>query len=226
MNDKVKILTSCFLLLVTLLYNGQTTAQTAVEPYAGYSVDLYNREHFSQINTGIQLAFINKPVYKMLVSLQGSFPLFPHAGTDAAFTADPGLSLSSFAKRKSGAHALSMALSHRFRMGDRNKKNSFSAVLNFGLAEHRIRVRYYGYDKKNYTVLNPHIDYKEIGVFFSAGVHYDRKFNDGRLFAQLTAGTPLLVKWNNYYYRSLAPLSLNIGYGFDIEKKNARASKK
>lgn len=218
---------SALSVLTALLYSGQLTAQITVEPYLGYSVDVHNREHFSQVNTGVYLGFINQPSYKMLVSFQGSFPVFPHTGADNAFTPDPGLPLNSIARRKTSAQALSVALSHRFRIGGRYKKNAFSAVLNFGVASHNIRVRYYDYDKENYTVLNPHIHHKKGGVFFGAGVHYDHKFKDGRLFAQFMAGSPLLIKWNQYYYKTLAPLSLNIGYGFDMNiKKGAAKSRK
>ncbi len=208
-------------LMAAILYNGRTAAQIALEPYIGYSIDTDNREHFSQINTGVQLAVINKPVYKMLVGIQGNFPLFPFAGTDQAFALNPDLPLTSIAKRKTSAQALSLLLSHRWKIGNRYKLNGFSAVLHVGIAEHTIRVRYYGYDKDHYTVLNPQTVQKHGGVFLGAGIHYDRKFYNSRLFAQLTINSPLLTRLDKHDYKTLTPLSLNVGYGFDIGKKKS-----
>lgn len=228
---KYKIKT--ILLLVALAFVVRASiAQTVLEPYLGYSVDLGNKELFSQVNLGTHLALINKPRYKMLLSLQGSLPVFSHAAVDQAFSVNPNLPLSTTAKRKSAAYAFSLALSHRFRLKGDNK-NAFFGIVHFGAAEHSVKVRYVDYDKEQYTVLNSKTNYKKFGVFFGAGLHYERNLTDGRFFVQLIANTPLLnlsmsdqsLITNKYNYTALAPIGFNVGYSFDIGKKKTNVEK-
>ncbi len=208
-----------FFLILSLGNNQIANAQT-IEPYIGYAIDLNNKEHFGLSNLGIQYAMVDQPYYKLFLGVSGSISIPSNRGVASAFSPNTNLALMQTAQRRTNASILSLSLVNRFRVAAW-QKNVVSAVVGAGLALHKIKVRHSGYDKENYSILNPHRNYSQGGIFGLVGTQYDRSVRNGRLFVQVTACTSLLTKWDEYYYQSLAPLSLNIGYGFDLTKSKS-----
>lgn len=211
------ILIYVFILCIST-YPCLSVGQTVVEPYVGYSIDLNNRETLTQVQPGVQVALVHKPFYKLLVSLQAGFPANAHKGADNAYASNPALPLQSLTERKTSARSFGLSLGNRFRVAQWRKRNALSALVSFGLAEHQINVRYLDRNS-GYTILNPHRNYERVGMFFGIGTQYDRQMGKGRLFTQLTVSSPLFVKWDKYHYKTMAPLAINVGYGFDIKKR-------
>lgn len=209
-----------YFFILSFIFPLFTPAQTSIEPFVGYSIDVVNKESFSQANIGLQYAVLKKRAYQMLIGAQAGLPVSKHQGEDVAYTFDPALALSSVVPYKSKFYSYSFYLRHRFRIISWADKNAISLFVNAGLVYQHIAVSHSGYDKEKYSILNPHRDLKKFGLNFGGGIQYKRKLRRGEIFLQTEAfSSPLVKSVNNYHYKLPVPLALNIGYIIDLKNR-------
>lgn len=196
-------------------------AQNTIEPYMGYSIDLGNERTLSQVNIGLQYPVITHRVYQMLIGVRGGFPLNKHSRNDAAYTSEPSLPLSVTIGYEAKWYSCAISLGHRFRLISWADKNTISSFVNAGVAYQSISVNHDGYNKDEYTVLNPHRSLKKAGVFIGGGIQYRRELGMGAIFLQPEVSSPPLVEsLNNYNYKLPVPFAISIGYTVGFKKRN------
>lgn len=194
-------------------------AQTALEPYLGYSIDVNNKEALSQVHIGLQFPLINKPIYQLLVGLRAGLPASKHNGTDVGYTPDAALSLNSSADYQTKLSSYALVCMNRFKIFSWREKNSLSGFVQVGVAQHRMTVKHSAYNEA-YTLLNPHQTMDKMGVFIGGGFQYKRQMGTGHAFAQLDASSPPAVeRRKNYHYKMPTLLGLQLGYAFTFNKK-------
>lgn len=194
-------------------------AQTALEPYLGYGIDVNNKEALSQVHIGLQFPLVNKPIYQLLVGLRAGLPASKHNGTDVGYAVNAALPLNSSADYQTRLSSYSLVAINRLKIFSWRKKNSLSGFAQVGVAQHRMRVKHDNYDEA-YTLLNPHQQLDKIGVVIGGGFQYKRQVSMGHLFLQLDACSPPIVeRHKNYHYKLPTLLSLNAGYAFTFNKK-------
>ena len=208
------------LLLVINLSAFNCIAQFYIEPVIGYQIDM-NNSRFIQINSAIQFAFKRSKRYEFILLVQRSWPL-SHVSSDSSFTANPSLPLYAAAQKTILPGAFSFSAGHRFVVAGKNSVNKLSLLINTGLTAQKIKVSY-GYDKNNYTILNPDKTQNRLSVFVSGGVEYMRLLKSGRLFFQINVSSPPAGKSFKYpsSFQLMAPINFSAGYSIPI-KKSAR----
>jgi hypothetical protein len=192
-------------------------AQLYIEPVAGYQMDM-NHSGFKQINSSLQLSFKKSNHYEFILLLQKSWPL-AMVSSDSSFTANPSLPLYTAAKKTIQPGSFAVSAGHRFVVAGRGGRNKLSLLLNTGITMQKIKVSY-GYDKINYTVLNPDKTQSRTNVFISAGAEYMRLLKNGRLFFQLNVCSPPAGRRLKYpsSFTFMAPLNFNLGYSIPVKK--------
>lgn len=209
-----KILT---LLLPLQLLAHYGKAQVFAEPFIGWQTDL-NGNQFKQLNTGLQLSLKKSSSYELILQLQKSWPI-KMVSRDSAFTTNSSLPLYAEAGKTIKPAMSSVALGHRIAVAGKKTDNVLFIIINTGITYQRIEVNY-GYDKSNYTILNPDKTQAVTGLYLSGGVEYMRLIKNGRLFFQLSLAPAPLGKEMNYpsSFHFIAPLAFNAGYSFTIKK--------
>lgn len=216
--------TLVYLFTMVICFQNTSFAQTFLEPLIGYQKDLNNRPNFTQINTGVQLAFQKSNQYEFLLQIQKSLPV-AQLTMDSAFTPNQVLPLYTGALKTIQPSIFSFAIGHRFRVTNRKNTNGFFILLSTGVSFQKIKVKY-DYDKVNYTILNPDKTLSKVGPYIGAGVEYIRQLNTGRLFLQFCISTEPWARSTDYpsSFNFMAPLAINFGYSLPI-KKNTNEKK-
>lgn len=207
-----------YLLTPLFIFPFLTNAQTEIEPFIGYNIDLGNRGSFKQANIGLQYPFLKKRAYQMVIGAQIGLPVNKRRGEDVAYTFDPSLTLNNNVPYKSRLYSYGFYLQHRFRIISWSEKNTISLFVNGGIIYHNLAVSHSSYDKEKYSILNPHRDLKKFGLNVGAGIQYKRKFNKGVFFLQSNVFSPPAVKSNNYNYELPSPLAMHVGYIVEFKK--------
>ena len=210
----------CTLLLISsTLLACNCFAQLYIAPVAGYQLDVANNKSFHQINTGIQISMKMSRRYEMILRIQTCLSKEYHY-SDSSFTPDPLLPLYEPAYKNIDPQLWYFSFDQRFILNPKNKKQLFSFLLRTGFNSQVLMVSYQ-YDKTHYVILNPDRTLKASNFFIGAGIEYMRLFKDNRLFVQLAIDSPPAYQGKQYpsSFSFIAPLSLNIGYSFLLQKK-------
>ena len=214
MLSKKRLLIFAFLIQLTTAYT-----QHAIEPYIGYSSDQNNTFRFKQYNIGMQMVLNNKKVYNMLLTFQAGLPGNKSTGTDLAYTQNSDLPLTSEAFRETKVMSYSAGLMHRFKFFTFKEKHSFYAFVSTNILHQHIKTDY-NYIKGDYTILNPHRNYKRTGLNLNFGLRYAYDISSNhQLFIQAVQSTVATNKENKdlHGYKSIAPLSCHLGFTIKIK---------
>ncbi|MBX9784517.1 MAG: hypothetical protein K2X48_14605 [Chitinophagaceae bacterium] len=207
------------ILTVALFISIKSFAQTYLEPFAGISYDLRNKQHFTLVNTGMAISFKTNSFYEFSAGVIKKWGTNKKS-TDSAFTTNISLPVSAIAEKIYQPSAFDLFINNRFTILKSNNINSLNLILLFGISIQRVKVSY-NYNKNDYTVLNPEISIAGTGFFAGTGIEYMKQIKKGRLIAQLSVATLPVTKKQPAInsFRLLAPLSLNIGYSIPLSKK-------
>lgn len=207
-------------LIIALLFFAAVKAQTYLEPYLGFQMDLNNTNHkFKQLNTGLQVSFKSKGTYEFALQAQYGLPITEKSAA-AAYTSSPSLPVMANAAKKIKPAYASFAVQNRIAVAGGKTANTFYVVLGAGVAYQNIKVRY-SYDKTNYVVLNPDKTLAVTGTYMAGGFMYIHKLQQGRIFAALNFNTPALGATTKYpsSFKFMAPASISAGYSIIINNK-------
>lgn len=207
------------LLAITTFLGGNCLSQMYVEPMIGYQVAIGSKENFKELNSGIALSLKAGRSYELILRVQKSWSNSYHSA-DSSFTPSPSLPLYTPAYKTIKPDVWYFSIDERFIVNPKNKKQLFSILLHTGFSFQQLTVNYQ-YDKNNYVVLNPEHSRKAFGFFIGTGIEYMRLVKNNRVFFQLTIDSAPAPKTQTYVSGSsfIAPLALNIGYSFLIQKK-------
>lgn len=207
------------LLFLILSYS---QAQIHFEPIIGYQLDLNNHPRLNQLNTSFQFAFKTKKS-ELLLTVQKSWG-FARFSSDSSFTINPSLPLYSPAQKKTSPGIFSFLISRRWTIIGNQASQHINLLASIGVSHQAIKVNY-DYDKADYTILNPDKTIATTGMEMELGLEYMLPVENGRWFAQLKVGGMTVFHKkddypNSFYYS--APLSLNLGYSFQIKKRHEK----
>lgn len=208
------------LLIFALFIHVNAQSQNSIEPYIGISSDQENNYKFKQANIGLQLVVLDHKVYNMLFTFQGGLPVNKSTGIDKAYALNSELPLVADAYRETKVSSFSFGFMHRFKVATWQQKNSVSLFVSTNFLHQHIKTDY-EYNKTEYTILNPHRNYKKNGFNLNFGVMYAYWLNNGhRLFAQGVVSTPATNKSSDdlHGYKSIAPIALHLGYAIKFKK--------
>lgn len=137
-----------------------------------------------------------------------------------AYTLNPSLPQSITVTEKVRPYIFSLFAGATFHFVISKERNNFiyvNALL--GICNQTFIVKYAGYDKNNYEVLNPDANYDNTSIV--GAIEFGYKFHNN-LMAMLHIQTGMSASEGNYplSYRFVAPMQLTLGYNFYYNKPN------
>jgi len=114
----------CLLLLFNLI-TVYSFAQYYIEPIAGNSIDLNNKDYkFKQINSAIQFSWHTKSKHEWMLRVQRGWPLSV-TSNDSSFSLNPAVPVYSAVKKDLHPASLSLAAGVRLKVAEINSFNNF-----------------------------------------------------------------------------------------------------
>ncbi len=208
------------ILIVTTFYFPEVKGQSSVSLSTGLSMDLKNTPPFFEI-----------PVHLMWNPFKRSKGFFLEGvktfginkiSHDDAYTPDPDLPAHIRVRKAVRSSSFSGGLGGTILLYTSKKEEQLILRISGGVSERRYLVSYGRYDRKNYEIMNPDVDYAVTFPYLSMSGCYDFVFRENRMFIMLRAQTAEIRPSIDRYpfsFKRIIPLQLTYGYRLFYSKK-------
>ncbi len=207
-----------FIFCIVFAINGKT--QSSLVAATGISIDV-NNNAYTFYHIPVTLEWMGNVKKSFLLKLDYDIP-FHATVTDYAYTLNNSLPASIALRKKIIPYIFDISIGWRIHLFTNKQNNKFYLdLLPIGLSNQNIHVVYSGYDKNNYSILNPDESLNKGGFFISAGFVYSAHLKGNNLMVMLYLQSPPATRRGDYAvsYRFCAPLQLTVGYDFLSLKK-------